>query len=173
MCQITSNVSKDDVDAFCGFCVSLRSIWRHYQILFEGTDLQRELLQNIAPTVFGDFNKLLIEHLILQICKITDPEKSFERQNLTVKFLVHNSDFSTAPGETEKLNRLSDRMHVFRAKIVPARNRLIGHLDRESVLLGQPLGGAQPNEWNEFWLDLQEFLYIMHKHYVDPNSKFY
>jgi hypothetical protein len=53
-------------------------------------------------------------------------------------------------------------MHNFRAKIVLARNRLIGHLDRESVLLRQPLGGAQPNEWNRFWLDLQEFLHILH-----------
>jgi hypothetical protein len=31
----TSNVSKDDVEAFCSFCVFLRSIFRQSQILFE------------------------------------------------------------------------------------------------------------------------------------------
>ena len=77
----TSNVSAADVDAFSNFCVSLRSIWRHYQIIFEGTDLRRELLQSIAHTFFGDLNQLLIEHLILQICKITDPEESMGRKN--------------------------------------------------------------------------------------------
>jgi len=51
MTSTMPNVSTDDVDAFCNFCVSLRSIYRHYQILFEeGADLRRELLQSIAPT---------------------------------------------------------------------------------------------------------------------------
>jgi transcriptional regulator with XRE-family HTH domain len=173
MTATTPNVSAADVNAFSNFCVSLRSLWRHYQIIFEGTDLQRELLQSIAHTFFGDLNQLLIEHLILQICKITDPEESMGRKNLTVKFLLNNSDFSSKRGELDKLKRLSDSMHSFRAKIVPARNRLIGHLDRESVLLGQSLGGADKSEWNQFWLDLQDFLQIVHKRYVDPKGHFY
>jgi hypothetical protein len=58
---ITPHVSKNDVDAFYNFCVSLRSIFRHYHILFnEGAaDLRRELLTSIAPTC--KFVKLLIE----------------------------------------------------------------------------------------------------------------
>ena len=64
-------------------------------------------------------------------------------------------------------------MHNFRAKIVPARNRFIGHLDRESVLLGESLGGADTSDWNQFWLNLQDFLQIVHKHYVDPQGHFY
>jgi len=109
---------------------------------------------------------MLIEHLILQICKITDPEGSFGRKNLTITFLVNNSDFSTAPAELERLRGLSDSMHAFRAKIAPARNRLIGHLDRHSVLDGKALGGADKDEWLQFWLDLQAFLHIMDKHYI-------
>ncbi len=173
MSAVMPNVSKDDVNTLCKFCVSLRSIWRHYQILYEGTDLKRELLQSIAPTFFCDINGMFIEQLNLRICQITDPEESRGRKNLTVKFFVKNSDFSTAPGKLDKLNRLSDSMHAFRAKIVPARNRFIGHLDRESVLLGQPLGDAKLEEWHQFWLDLQDFLEILHKHYVDPNGHFY
>lgn len=173
MTNTTSNVSAADVTAFCDFCVSLRSFWRHYQIVFEGTDLQRELLQGIAHTFFCDLNHLLIDHLVLRICQITDPETSMGRKNLTIKFILNNSDFSTTPGELDKLRRLSESMHNFRAKIVPARNRLIGHLDRDSVLIGQPLGDADTSEWNQFWLDLQDFLQIVHKRYVDPQGHFY
>jgi len=170
----TSNVSKDDVEAFYGFCVSLRSNFHHLQTLFEdGADLRRELLQSVAPTFFKDMNLMLIEHLILQICKITDPEESLGRKNLTLKFLINNSDFSNAPVESDRLKRLGDSMHAFRMKIVPARNRLIGHLDRHSVLDGKALGGADKNSWDQFWLDLQEFVHILHKHYIDPHGLIY
>ena len=167
------NVSKSDVSAFCDVCVPMRSIWQHFHILFEGADLQGKHLQSIAPIFFGDINSLLKEHLILQICKITDPEESKGRKNLTVDFLINQSDFSTAADKLDKLKKLRNNINTFRAKILPARNKLIGHLDRESVLNGQPLGAADPSEWNQFWLDLQDFLYIMHKHYVDSNGEFY
>jgi hypothetical protein len=168
------NVSKDDVEAFCNFCVFLRSIFRHSQVLFEeGGDLRRELLQSVSHTFFNDMNHLLIEHLILMICKITDREETFRHKNLTVEFLINNADFSTAPSELDTLKQLADSMHTFRAKIVPARNKLIGHLDRLSVLEGKALGGVDTSEWNQFWLDLQDFLYIFHKHYIDPRGGFY
>src|ERR1039457_826174 len=172
MCQITSKVSKNDVEAFNGFCVFVRWLWRHHQILFEGTDLKCELLQSISPKFFHDICEMLLQNLILRICQITDPEGSTERKNLTVKFLVNNSDFSTALAEADELKRLSDSMHVFRKKIEPARNKYIGHLDRKSVHLDQPLGAAEPSEWNQFWLDLQDFLRVMQRRYVDPNSHF-
>lgn len=64
-------------------------------------------------------------------------------------------------------------MHGFRAQIILARNKLIGHLDRHSVHDGKELGAADKKLWNQFWLDLQDFLHILHKRYVDPQSVFY
>jgi hypothetical protein len=52
-------------------------------------------------------------------------------------------------------------------------NGLIGHLDRKSVLDGEELGGADKCDWDRFWLDLQDFVHTMHKHYVDPAGHFY
>ncbi len=170
----TPHVSKDDVEEFCNVCVSLRSTFRHYQILFkEGADLRRELLQGIAPIFFPDLNAMLIEHLILQICKITDPEGSPARKNLTVEFLINNSDFPAASNELLRLKRLGESMDAFRAKILPARNKLIGHLDRDSVHGGKSLGAADDDLWNQFWLDLQDFAHILHKKYIDPHGVFY
>ena len=167
-------VSKHDVDQFSNSCVILRPIYRHYQILFEeGGDLRRELQQSIAPTFFGDLNHLLIQHLILSICKITDREDSGGHKNLTVEFLINNADFSTAPNELDELKQLAKSMHAFRKRIEPARKKLIGHLDRRSVWEGKSLSGAGKSDWNQFWLDLQDFLQILHKHYIDSNGHFY
>jgi hypothetical protein len=173
VCVVQSTVSKDDVKAFRNTCVLLRSLWRHYQILFEGSDLKRELLQDTAHIFFGDLHAMFVRNLVLEICKITDPAGTKDRENLTVEFLIEHSDFSSAPDTLVKLKQLSDNMHAFRKKIVKARNKFIAHLDRESVRLGQPLGDAPQEEWLQFWLDLQNFLHIMDKHHIDPNSQFY
>lgn len=173
MTSIDPQDLKADVEALCNFCVRLRAHWRHFQILYEGTELERELLQRTANNFFGDLNHLLIEHLILQICKITDEAKTRGHENLTLKYLIEKTTPFTASEEVKTLNSLSDSIHAFRTKIIGARNKYIGHLDRASVLEGKPLGQASPGEWRQFWLDLQEFLHIMHERYVDPNSVFY
>ena len=87
-------VTRRDVKKFIDYCVILRAFWIHYQTIFEGSDLQHELLQNTAHTFFDDLKRLLIEHLILQICKLTDPEMTTGKRNLTIPFLVNNADFT-------------------------------------------------------------------------------
>ena len=173
MATTSPNVTRDDVDAVCGFCVSLRSAFLHYRGLFEGPDLKKKLLDDTAPTFFGDLSGILIEHLILQICKITDPEGTPARRNLTVEFLVNNYDPAAPQNERDRLKTLNDSMQIFRAKILPARNKFIGHLDRTSVHNGINLGGAPVADWNEFWIYLQDFLQILHKRYIDPSGHFY
>jgi HEPN superfamily AbiU2-like protein len=143
----------------------------HFTTLFEGSDLKRELLQTTAPIFFGDLNQLFIEHLVLHICRLTD-EAETGRKNLTVKFLIEHSDWSSAPNTLAKLKPISDSIHRFRARILPARNKFIAHLDLSAVRLDQPLGAASDADWRQFWLDLQDFLELMFRHHVDPNSPF-
>jgi hypothetical protein len=76
--------TKEDVEAFADSCVLLRSEWVHFNTLFEGSDLKRELLQTIAPTFFSDLNRLFIEHLVLHICRLTDDAQTMGRKNLTL-----------------------------------------------------------------------------------------
>jgi hypothetical protein len=166
-------VTKEDVEAFRRSCVSLRSLWRHFDILFIGTDLKRELLQTTAPTFFGDVHGLFVEHLVLHICRLTDNAETMGRKNLTVKFLIEHSDFSSTPHTLEKLNRISADIHAFRAIILPARNRFISHLDLEAVRLDAPLGAASDAQWKQFWLDLQDFLDLMHRRHIEPDGHFY
>jgi hypothetical protein len=114
--------TKEDVQAFADSCVSLRSQWEHFQILFRGTDLKWELLQTTAPTFFGDLNRLFIEHLVLHICRLTDNAQTAGRKNLTVKFLIEHSDFSAAPGILDKLQQIS--MYVWALGQIGARDEL-------------------------------------------------
>ena len=173
--MLTSGIiaTKEDVKTFAGDCVVLRSQWRNFEILFRGSDLKRELLQTTALKFFRDLNMLYIEHLVLHVCRLTDDAQMAGRKNLTVKFLIEHSDFSTAPEMLDKLQRISADIHAFRRLILPARHRFISHLDLEAVRLDQPLGATSDAQWYQFWLDLQDFLELMFQHHVDPNSHFY
>jgi len=164
--------TKQDAESFRDLCVSLRSLWVHYRILFEGSDLKRELLQTTAPLFFGDLNEIFIEQLVQRICRLTDSAQTMGRKNLTVNFLIEHSNFSTAPTTLGRLKTLSESIHRFRKQIVEARNRFISHVDLEAVRLDAPLGAAPDTEWLRFWLDLQDFLDLLLRHH-GASSHFY
>ncbi len=164
---------KEEIAAIANFCVHLRSVWRHYEVLFEGGELRRKLLHQIAPIFFGDLNQILIEQLVLQICRLTDPVTTMGRTNLTLDYILQEADFSGFPADLARATALRASIIQFRSKIVPARNRLIGHLDRDAVMAGEPLGGASTEEWDQFWGDLEEFLHVVYTRYVDPTGTFH
>ncbi len=167
------SVTSRDVKKFIDHCVILRAFWSHYQTLFDGSDLKRELLQKTADKFFRDLNLMLIEHLILQICKLTDPESTSGKRNLTVQFLIKNADFSASPRELAELTKIAARMDAFSKRIRPARNKFISHLDLDAALGRKALGGASIAAWRRFWFDLQDFVAIMNKRYVDARAPFY
>jgi hypothetical protein len=165
--------TKEDVESFADSCVLLRSQWAHFMTLFEGSDLKRELLYTTAPTFFSDLNRLFIEHLVLHICRLTDEAQTMGRKNLTVKFLIEHSDWSSTPDTLAKLKPISNSIHRFRKRVLPARKWFVAHLDLSAVRLDQPLGAASNDDWKQFWLDLQDFVQLMFRHHVDPNSLFH
>jgi hypothetical protein len=72
--------------------------------------------------------------LVLQICRLTDEAQTMGRKNLTVKFLVEHSEWSNAPGTLAKLKRISDSIHDFRKRLLPARRWFIARCGSTSRL---------------------------------------
>jgi hypothetical protein len=89
------------------------------------------------------------------------------------QILIEHSDWSNAADTLAKLKPINDSIHNFRKCILPARKWFIAHHDLSAVRLGGPLGAASDAEWKQFWLDLQDFLDLLVRHHVDPNSHFY
>ncbi len=169
-------VRRRDVKRFTDYCVTLRVFWATQQALFAASDLQRDLLQATAHKFFFDTNEMMRDHLILQICKLTDSATTKKHKdiysNLTTKYLFENADFSKHPREHATLTRIMKRIDAFRARIVPARNKLIGHLDLEAVHARRAQGRASMRAWQQFWIDLEEFVSIMYVRYVDKRASF-
>ncbi len=121
-------------------------------------------MSRAAPTFFGDLNRVFIEYMILQVCKITDPARDFRKNdNHTIAFLIQHYDFSADPVTLQLLVQLDASLQAFREKLLPARNKLISHSDRDAILAGQVLGAVTISEWDEFWLNLQEVVCIIYE----------
>src|ERR1700730_13819555 len=162
-----------DIEIFANYCVFMRSIYLHARELFETSSAgDKALMRRTAGTFFGDLNRVLNEYVILQVCKITDPARDKRNNdNHTIAFLLEHYDFSSEPSILEALEKLQASMRAFREKLLPARNKLISHLDRDAILAGSPLGAVSDQEWSQFWRDLERFIYLVHRKVV--GSPFY
>jgi hypothetical protein len=153
------------VQAFCDECVWLYCIRTHFRDLFEGNDKRRQLLAETASTLFHDLNLVLIDYLLLQQCKLTDPASSGkDKDNLTTNFIVElNWTASTA----HRLRVANKKLLDFRALIVDARRKLVAHLDLKARLQPLDMGLFTPADEESFWLALQEFVDAAHEEAVD------
>ena len=154
----------DDISIFINDCVFARSIYLHGLALFEqSTDRDKQRMSRTAEVLFGDLWQVIREYMILQVCKMTDPARDGRgNDNHTVAFLLEHYDFSSDPALNGRLTTLRAKLESFGAKLRPARNKLISHADRGARLAANPLGGVAQDDWNWFWLDLQDFICLVH-----------
>ena len=165
---------NEDIVRFAHRCAFTRSIYLHLKTLFEDSSAdERDHMGQAAPIFFGDLRHVFVEYVILQVCKITDPPKFGANENETVSFLIEHYDFSGEPESLQRLNELWKELSAFRVKVLPARNKLISHADREASRVGTPLGQASDEEWANFWMQLQEIVTIIHEKVIgQPFSLF-
>jgi hypothetical protein len=168
-----SAVSASDVRAFANACIYARSIFMHYNAIYEEIPIDGHPLKETAPYFFGDLNWMLREHLILQVCKLTDGKTDARgNENLTAEFLVANSDLSSDDHGAAELQARAEKIRQFRSKLKPARDKIISHSDRKTILDGRALGGADMSAWKGFWLDLQVFVNLLWKRYFGDGSMY-
>jgi hypothetical protein len=142
-------------EAFREECIWLRNCYNTYAALFESGKDTSQLLHQTAAHFFYDLNRILIEYIVLQACKITDPARFRGRDNLTVETL--NNALEDAQLLTEEIREHSQGVVRYREFLTEARNRLISHLDTEAVLDGGTLGEHDKEEVSSFFDSLQAY----------------
>jgi hypothetical protein len=161
------NVEHDDetkdILKFSNDCVLMRSIYVHGRMLFQdSTNDEIDRMHRAAPVFFGDLSQMFNRSIILEVCKITDPAKMHGNDNLTIAFLLQHYNLNS----DRRLTELEARINVFRKKLLPARHKRIAHSDRTAAFSKEALGAAPREDWNQFWLDLQDLVDIIHKKVV-------
>jgi hypothetical protein len=167
-------VTKIDVEKLLTICGDARACYMHYRALFEPGNPHHAVFSATSPFFFHDINYMLIKHIILDVCKLGDPASDFRgNENLSIDFFVKCADFAAAPAQFDHLRCRATKLRNFIAKLKPARDKLISHRDRNTVLSGiSGLGGADTDEWVGFWLDLQVFVAILCERYLGQRLYF-
>ena len=158
-----SEVTAKEVSEFSGHCVLIRSIYvMGMRIWRDSNEAERTTMEAIAPIFFADFNHVLGDYLIMAASRITDPAIDRKgNENFTVELL--QKVFPSTDKRYAELDALRLRMNKLREKILPARNKLGAHVDREVVRAGEPLGAASWKEWDDFWDALASFVRLLNE----------
>lgn len=152
------------VTAFCDECLWVRSIRTHFEVLFESGEKRHELLAEVAKTFFSDLNLILIDYLLLQQCKLTDPALSGkDKVNLTSNYIL---TLNWSHEIKILLNEANDHLMCYRRKIIDARRKVLAHIDLKTRLNLVDLGAFTEAEENSFWCELQNFVNTAHNEVI-------
>jgi hypothetical protein len=148
---------RDEFMAFQEQCIWFQCCYNIYTDLYESGDNRLELLNKVAGHFFRDLNEIIIDYILLQIAKITDPAKDCrDNYNLTIKYI--NKKLTAANLMTDEIKNYSDRMQAYSDKYIKdARRKIIAHADKNTFMLGTALGGHTKEEQYDFIHALQKY----------------
>jgi hypothetical protein len=101
----------------------------------------------------------MVDNLFLQFCRITDPEGSGDKKNLTANYITNCINW---PHEVRmELEQINTQLMTFRVKIEKARSKRVAYIDLDAQVSRLPnVGKFDPGEDLEFLNNLQDFVNV-------------
>ncbi len=120
------------------------------------------ILERTAHAFFLDLNKIIIDYFLLEAAKLTDPATSMGGRfgNFTLANLIETVEWP--PGCLQEIEKLNDTVLLFRQYIKTARDRLLAHYDKPTVINGYSLGAFPEGKDQEFLDTLEKICDLMH-----------
>ena len=149
------------IKQFCDNIFWLKQLKHIHYELFDDT-ISQFLLERTAHTFFLNLNKIIIDYFILEAAKLTDPATSMggRFENFTLANLIETVEWP--PGCLQEIERLNETVRSFRQYIKPARDRLLAHYDKPTVINGYSLGAFPEGKDQEFLDALEKICDLMH-----------
>lgn len=156
MCM-RNNVTKE-FEVFLDIVRHSYHMFRQYCFLYEGNEQRLSLLEEIAHHFFYDLQGMWIEHILLDICKLTDLAKQYKNKNMTIDHWVKKIDNELTDTEKAKIEKSKMICIKERDKVVKARSKIIVHIDYNVAINKNPLGKTEKEEIEEFYSNIEIIL---------------
>lgn len=147
--------------------------WKVWKQLFRDSGEEGyRLMKRQAPSFFVLIQRVLLDDLILQLCKLADPPeggpKSDRRTNLVLQRAIEDAKPRLGAGTTEAVEQLMGQLTEKTATLRKWRNRRIAHHDMKTAIQAEPL--------DPIWIaDIERTIDLVTeimKHLQDGNSVF-
>jgi AbiU2 len=151
--------------------IHLNIVWQEYVELFGKKPERIDLLNSAAAAFFRMLQDELFETVLLHLSRLTDPPRSGNRTNLTLRNLAPLIDDAALKAKVTQLVGDAVTATVF---CRDWRNRRIAHTDLDLALElpATPLANASRLEVNAAVQAVGEPMRAIHAHYLDSDMRF-
>ncbi|EJL7002277.1 hypothetical protein O1B18_003515 [Vibrio cholerae] len=109
--------------------------WELYKQLFASNSHRVDIINKTAPNIFVEFELLIIDYIVLEFSKLTDPAKSGKNKNLTLEFLVSEvSRIDGCEALSQKLRTILDEINRHASIFRKIRHKKVAHSDLVTLL---------------------------------------
>lgn len=140
-------------------CIWLQTCFDMYAVLYESDEDTTRVMLATAPLFFHDLNSILIEYCRLQVCRLTDPKRSRNRDNLTVE---HINELLEAENKlTPEILVIAEALAGYRSLVQDSRNWIISHADKHTLLTGLSIGEHSQEDVSAFFENLYRYVDVV------------
>lgn len=153
------------VKRFCDYIFWLKQVHYSFSELFEDNEA-RFLMERTAHMFFQDLSYILADYFLLEVAKLTDPStsrvgKGETRENFTLANIIETVEW---PSDClEEIDNLNAMVLSFRKHIKPARDSLLAHYDKITVISGDSIGGFPEGEDKKLLKVLEQLCNVFHR----------
>jgi len=156
------------VNEFCEICNWTYEVWVTHRTIEDYPQLD-EVKAGPCGDTLSRFYSMSTEYTFLQIAKLHDPAKQGNCVNLTLDYMIRFGGWQSEV--KQKLESLLDKMNKFVRyekpdNIIAARNKLISHNDRDTILRNETMGSFEPGQDKIYFKQLQQFVKIVHENTI-------
>lgn len=131
--------------------------FREFERLYYSSEKQVELLNEAARHFWGELYYILLERIVLNVGKLTDPAGEDDRQCFSLHY-VHTKFSQDSRYPVDECSKLIDRAQDVRHHISKWRNKMVAHKDRAVALDRLNIGEVTPAKIGDFYGVLAEYL---------------
>ena len=126
--RLTDTELRQVVNAFSNEVVNQYHEFGEFKFLYYTSESQIELLNMVASQFFAELFYILLDRIVLNASKLTDPVKTFGHENLSVRTIHKRCSVCTDYPRADAEN-LVMRLEKITISVKNWRNKIAAHLD--------------------------------------------
>jgi len=128
------NEHKDLLNAIEREFIQLGYRWQLFCQLFDSGQKNVDLLNKSGSNVFQLLQKLIIDDVMMALCRLSDPDRSMGKENASIRNMLKKVSAELSDEDNREIDAKLSELKEHMNKISILRNKAISHTDYEHAL---------------------------------------